>query len=290
MDWAAVDSLVDRAQTAEGLAYHRLGVFAARRLRAQGRPVPEAFEQEERLAALAAMTAGPALERVVAAAGQPLLVLKGPVLASRYPEDAPRPYRDLDLLAVDATATHRALVGAGAEPARDDPTRPGLHHEAPLVFPGLPMVLEIHRAPKWPDWASPPAAGDLFRLGRPYDGDDRLLVLPEGEHAVLVAAHSWAHRPLRRILDLIDVAVLAGPDDGAAAARRWGLERLWRTTAAAAAALLDGAAPPWPLRTWARDLPAVRERTEAEAALERRLAPLAARPPIAVLRARMRRR
>jgi hypothetical protein len=104
---------------------------------------------------------------------------------------------------------------------------------------------------------------------------------------VLLAAHAWAHRPLRRLLDLVDVLVLVRDGDreeAGAIARAWGVERLWGTTFAAAEALLGGGPPTWPLRSWARNLPEVRERSGPEARLEAVLAPFAALPPRAAVR------
>jgi len=290
VDWGAVDRLVARAPGPEAIMHHRLGVFAAHGLRQQGRPVPERYQEEERLAALAAMTARPTLERVLAHAGEPLLLVKGPELARHYPPETPKPYRDLDLVALDAPAVQRRLLAAGAEPVRDEPIRPDLHHEAPIVFPGLPMVVEVHRSLKWPDWAAPPPAAGLFERAAPAAGDERLLVLPAADHAVLAAAHAWAHLPLRRILDLLDVAVLLASGPGTkvsatALAHTWGVQRLWGTSLAAVEALFEGAPRPWPLRSWARDLPAARERTAVETALSRWLSPAACRPPAPALRA-----
>jgi hypothetical protein len=156
------------------------------------------------------------------------------------------------------------------------------------VLSGLPMVIEIHRALKWPRWAEPPSAAELFERAVPAPSDALLVLLPPAEHAVVVAAHGWAHRPLRRILDLLDVAVLTAADEecrAAAVARDWNLGRLWRTTIAAASGLFDDGPTSWPLRTWARDLPRARERTVAETALARWLAPAACLPPGAALRA-----
>jgi len=61
--WLSVDRLVDRASSTADILAHRLATFAARRLRAQGRPVPAELEHEERLAAVAAMTVPDVLAR-----------------------------------------------------------------------------------------------------------------------------------------------------------------------------------------------------------------------------------
>ena len=91
-------------------------------------------------------------------------------------------------------------------------------------------------------------------------------------HALLLAGHAWTHEPLRRLSELIDIAVVTQGTDRTAVrqlARRWGCERLWRTTERAVDAVLYGAAPPIALRTWARHLGDARERTILEAQLLR---------------------
>src|SRR5207244_6718120 len=85
--------------------------------------------------------------------------------------------------------------------------------------------------------------------------------LPPAEHALVVTANAWAHKPLRRARDLVDVAAMTAALDRAAldaAARTWGLERLWSSTIGAAEALLSGH-PTLPLRLWARDVLELRE-------------------------------
>jgi hypothetical protein len=105
-------------------------------------------------------------------------------------------------------------------------------------------------------------------------GVEGVLALQPTEHALILAAHAWAHTPLRRLLDIVDVAAAAdGLDRGELdrLAREWRLERVWRTTIAAADALLMEGRRTVPIRTWARHLPAVREQTVLEAHLERLL-------------------
>jgi hypothetical protein len=283
--WAALDALVDRASVPE-LLYHRLGAFGARRRRTRGLPVEPELEHEERLAALAAATGPATLARVLAVAPAPVVVVKGLEVARRYPDPALRPYRDLDLLTADPAGLQRALLDSGFEvvnPGREDAE----HHELGLVSPGLPMIVEVHGALKWLPGRAGPPAHELLAGAQPADDDPRVLRLPGPQHAVLVAVHAWAHRPLRRVLDLVDVLVVSeGEDRGALRrqAERWGVQRVWDTTLAAAEALLRGGPAPWPLRVWARDLPALRRRTVLEHALERWLAPFSALPPGAATR------
>jgi hypothetical protein len=60
----------------------------------------------------------------------------------------------------------------------------------------------------------------------------------------------------------------------AALARRWGCARLWGTTLAAIADVLEGAARSAAVALWARHLRGVRERTVLESHLESAVAPV----------------
>jgi hypothetical protein len=220
------------------------------------------------------------LARVGAAYGHPALVLKGPEIAARYPQPTLRPSHDLDLLVEDSATAFRALRDAGCDVVGTDPSD---HHELPLAFPDLPLTIELHSTPKWPAWGSPPSVRELLGAATAsLAGVDGAVALEPARHAVLTAVHSWAHRPLARVLDLVDVLVLLADGDPAEAnrwARLWGVERIWRSTLAAAGAVFGDAPRPWTLRTWARNTPAVRRPTRVEELLERCLSPLAALPP-----------
>ena len=277
--WSRLDELAARAPSVADLLHHGLGAVAARDLRQRGRPVPEPMAEEERFSAAAALATPAIIERVRAECDGRLLVLKGPEIARRYPNPGLRPQHDLDLLVEDPAKAHRALVAAGC---RVRHVRDSDHHEPPLAFPDLPLMIELHAAPKWPAGRRPPSAAELFATAvpSPWAGGD-VLVLPPDRHAVLVAAHAWAHRPLRRVLDLVDVlALLAGAErrEADAAAAAWDVAGLWRATLTAADSLLGGAPVPWTLRSWARNLPDVRERSPGERLLQRVLAPFAVMP------------
>ncbi len=278
----AVNRLVDRAPRHSDLAYHRLQVFAARHWRAQGRPVPGEFEREEQFAAVAGAAAPALLEQVRAAYDGPLLLLKGPEVAARYPDPTLRPFSDLDLLVTDAAAAQAALLEAGFTVVEGEHEKPELHHRAPLLAPGLPLVLELHDRPKWPRGKVAPARDELFAAAVPAQAAPDLLTLPPASHAVLLAAHAWAHRPLRRVLDVVDVALMLGDDSREAAAdvaRRWDVEGIWAATVAAADALFRGDRRPWPLLVWARNLVSVRERTVLASHFERWTAVFCELPP-----------
>ena len=147
------------------------------------------------------------------------------------------------------------------------------HHLRPLAWPQLPLTIELHRTPNHPSWLAPPPSRELLELSRPSaTGVDGLLGLLPAAHAVVIAMHSWAHQPLRRLLDLIDIMMVLEPSDRAEAgrlARRWGSHRVWRTTLSAAVSLLEEGSRAFALSTWARHLAEVRERTVLETHLAR---------------------
>ena len=277
--WARVGQLADRPGNDEDLFHHRLASIAAHRARSRGESLSGPLAEEEGYAAALALAARPVLERVLDAVPGPVLVFKGPEVACRYPAATMRPHHDLDLLVEDSAAAHAALLAAGCELVWD---RPSAHHELPVMFPDLPLIIELHHAPKLPAFARPVHAAELIAGAGPSRWDPRVLAPSPAEHAVLVAGHAWAERPLRRVLDLVDVELLLRDttrEEAGDVARRWGMERMWSATLAAADAILGPAPAPWTLRTWARNLPAVRRRSRREELLERALAPFAALPP-----------
>jgi hypothetical protein len=279
--WEAVDSLLDRAPSDEDVQSHRLDVLAARRRRARGQPVPEEFLRAERLAAVVHLAAPVMLDRVRASYDRPLIVLKGPEVAALYPDPALRGFGDLDLLVEDAADAHARLVAAGFVPVGDPDLYFGIHHLRPLANGRLPLTIEIHARPKWLEGRAAPSTADLLSRARPSVAAAGALAVPPAEHAVLLAVHSWAHEPLRRLRDLVDVAAAraaCGSGEPAAVAEAWGVGRLWRVTEAAVEALLCGGPEPWALRLWAQNLRRVRERTVLEQHLQRWLSDFAALP------------
>lgn len=278
--WEAVDHLLDRVADVGDVRAHRLDLLKADRLRRLGRRVPAVLAAEERASALRSLAAPLLLERVRAAAGRPLLVLKGPEVARWYPAPALRPFDDVDVLAADAPDTQRTLLGAGFVEVGDPRLYTGIHHLRPLHLPGFPLVVEVHERPKWVEGLPAPTAERLLAAAVP--APNGLLRLPPAEHAVVLAAHDWAHRPLEQLGRLIDVAAVCQGTSRAevdAVASAWGVERLWRTTADAVDALLHGSQPTWPLRTWARGLRSGREQTVLENHVERLLAGFSVLPP-----------
>jgi hypothetical protein len=284
--WDGVGRLIDSAPSLQDLRVHRLHLLAAERWRLQGRDVPDDLAAEERAAALRQVGASWILEKVRESIEGPLLVFKGAAIAANYPDPTTRPFSDIDLLVPDPQRAQQQLISAGFVPiGNPDEYYDDLHHLRPLVWPTIPILVEIHRHVSWVEWAPPPPNDVLFATA--VDGPG----LPEGVqtlappyHALVVAAHSWSTVPLRRALDLVDVAaLLEGRLDGEvhAVAAEVGLDRLWHTTARAADyLLLDGRSKPSSLRIWGRSTADVRDPTVLEHHFRRWVSTYWARPPI----------
>jgi hypothetical protein len=289
--WRAVDDVVDRAPTADDLRAHRLHLLAGQRLRVLGQTVPDEFVAAERLAAAVTLAAEIALERAREAYDGTLVLMKGLEVAQRYPSPTLRPFRDIDLLADRPHQAQRALIAAGFEPVgREDRFYEDQHHLRPVLLPGLPVLLELHRRPVWISWAPPPSTAEL--LSEAVDSATAIagvLAPSPAHHALLLAAHAWMGTPLRRILDFVDTTVVAEEADPVElwdAARRWQLGGVWRTTKATADAVLFGVpALPWHVRVWAGRVSAVRDRTVLRDHVVRLLSPFSVLPPNRALRA-----
>jgi hypothetical protein len=92
-------------------------------------------------------------------------------------------------------------------------------------------------------------------------------VLNPIHHALVVAVHHWAHVPLARCRDMVDVLALSAGSTEAEleqAATAWGIRRVWLTSSHAAKATLGLEGPTAPLRVWARHLRDMRERSVFE--------------------------
>jgi putative nucleotidyltransferase-like protein len=277
--WDAVDRLIDLAPQLSDIQSHRIGLLAARRWRATKREVPPQLLEDERRAQLAALMAPLVLERVRAAYDGPILLVKGPAIAARYPDPSLRWFKDLDLIVEDAEDVQKALANSGAEEVGDPEIFVDIHHLRPLRWPDLPLPVEIHSRPKWVEPLIAPSVPDLLSHARP--GAAGILVPSPGAHAILLAAHSWAHEPLRRLGDVIDIAALiegADRNELAELARSWKIERVWSTTLAALDAVLYRGPTPLTLQIWARNLSTVRERTVLEDHLRRWLSDFSALP------------
>ena len=263
-----VNALIDRSPSLEDLRHHRIELLAARRRRELGLELPDSLIAQERLSAAATLAAPVLLERVRAASDGPLVLFKGPRIARLYPDRALRSFRDLDVLVADADATQRSMLAAGFLEAGDPDLYEKIHHLRPLHWPGLPLVVEVHHSPKWVEGLEAPAAAELIEAAVPCAGaPDGVLELPAAHHALVLAAHAWAHRPLSRLRDLLDIRLVAEAADPAQIeelARAWGLRRIWATTAHSLDALFDGTRRPASLAIWARHLEQAREQTVLE--------------------------
>jgi hypothetical protein len=287
--WIGLERLLDATSDPAALRSHRLETAAARRWRETGRAVPEDFARLERLAVAVQLAAPSLLSRVREIVDGPILLHKGPQAASVYPDPTMRGFDDLDLVVADPVASQRALVQAGFVEIGDPVRYRDIHHLRPLELPGLPLRIEIHRHPKWPDRLQAPSLDELLEASVPAAVDVEGILAPSPtQHALVLAAHSWAHVPLRRLRDLLDVAAAAAlldADEAEAAAETWGVERVWATTLSAAEGVFGDSPETMPLRTWARHLVETRERTVFESHLQRLVSHFWELPPTAATRA-----
>jgi hypothetical protein len=278
--WPAIYALIDDASV-EGVLVHELGPLAAQGRRAAGKPVPEALAAEERAASFAALSAIALLKRIREIGAGPLVLLKGPEVAALYPPNGRR-FGDVDVLTPQATDLHRSLLEHGFLELDKPFDFREHHHLTPLRWPVVPLSVEVHLAPNWPRGIEPPPLAEILEAAVPsVVGVEGLLAPRRLHHVLLLAAHAWAHVPLRTLRELLDVAVLAADQDAAELDRiasSWGLGRIWRTTQRAIDSLFYGGSYPAALRVWARHLRAVRERTVFEGHLETVLHPFWERP------------
>ena len=263
--WAATDRLLAGA-TLPGILAHKLGPLAAHRLRRLGEAVRDPLAQEERSASIALLSAVPLLQRIRASSDAPLVLIKGPEIASRYPGRARR-FGDVDLLTSDPEGVHRALVGAGFVEFVDPEFEPTIehHHLQPLAWPTISLLVEIHRHPNWPLHVHPPSFEEIVEAASDSSlGIDGVTAPSPLHHALIMSAHAWQHEPFLTLRSLLDVAALAVETDGREldeTAGAWGIGRIWRTTRRTIDALFYGGRKTVPLRSWARHLESVRERT-----------------------------
>jgi hypothetical protein len=279
----------DSSPSVADLEYHRVELIAARRRREAGLTLSRELVERERAAAVTSLAAPALLARVRAAADGPLLLVKGPDVARYYPSPGLRDFRDLDLIVPDSPRTQRQLLAAGFEEVGEPALYEDIHHRRPLHWPGLPLVVEVHHAPKWLEGGTAPPTDELVAAAATQPRrQDWLLVLPPAHHALLLAVHGWAHLPLTRLRDLLDVALVAQaaePGEIDALAARWGIRRMWRATSRAIDAVLGGGSRPVSVAIWARHLEHARERTVLESHLQRWLGGLWGHPSYRVLAA-----
>ena len=79
----------------------------------------------------------------------------------------------------------------------------------PLVWPGIPLIVEVHRRANAPAWLPQLEASDILETGVPSTtGLDGLLAPSPAAHALILVAHSWAHYPVGRLRDVLALAVV----------------------------------------------------------------------------------
>jgi hypothetical protein len=279
--WDGVARLIDRHRdNVDGLALHGLAALAAELLEARSAAVPEMLRPYLERTRVMALAARFILGRVRDVSDGPILLFKGPEAAARYPHAA-RGYGDLDLLVPAAPAVQRQLRRGGFDELPDpEGVWVGIHHLPPLRWRGS-LYVEVHSAPHWPEELCAPSIDELVDAAVPSEagreaGVDGILAPHPAHHALLLAAHAWAHQPLGRARDLVDVGAFRAEADAAeirATARRWGISRLWQTTDRAIDGLLNGHSP-LPFRLWAGHIPDLREKTVVEDHVERVCSPM----------------
>jgi Uncharacterised nucleotidyltransferase len=286
--WRAAERVVgSRLGDPVAVCMQGLGPLAGELLERRGAPIPLPILQQQRMARVGMLAAPAVLARAREAWPGMMLLLKGPEVAARYPERA-RGFADLDLLVPDAREVQRSLLAAGFVEEEDpEGIWVGIHHLPPVRWPGLPLIVELHSEPKWPSGLVPPRKEELFEAAVPAAvGVTGMLAPAPAHHAVLLAAHAWAHQPLGRARDFLDVGALAVEADRTELerlARAWGVARVWSTTSAALDAFLTGRKTV-PLHVWAGHLSDLRVQTVLEHHLERMLSPFWGLPPATATR------
>jgi hypothetical protein len=277
-----LEQLIDQAPSVGVLRAHRLHLAAARIWRSRGVEVPEELIDSEHLAEVMAIAAPLLLARACAAYDGRLLLMKGAEVAAWYQCPSDRAFRDLDLLADDAPAAQRALIDAGFIEI-DDPNWYGdKQHLCPLAWPGLPLVVEVHRHPNQPAWLPRAGVAEIIETATASATEvDGLLAPAPAVHALLLVAHSWISSPLRRLADLLDLSTILGPagrEDAYQVARRWGWDGMLGVSLAATDAVFGDVGRSVSVGVWARHLTGVRDQTVLEDHLARIAAPVSALP------------
>lgn len=277
--WNRIDDLLERgAPEHRALRFHRLELLEARRRRAAGRPLGVELQRDEATAAMSELALPALLRRVREACEGELVLIKGAEVAIDYPGPRLRRFNDVDLLASDARAAQAALLAAGFVEVGEAWRYENIHHLRALWWPGLPLIVEIHERAKWPDGMTGPPAEELLAAAvQSRVGVEGIGALAPAEHALLLAAHAWAHEPLGRLGQLVDVAATlrrTEPREVETLARRWDCLRMWRTTHAAVRAVVEGDGRSPAVALWARHLRQVRERTVLEMHVSEAVGPI----------------
>ena len=267
--WDRVDDLVSPDRDLDDLRAHHLQLLAANRWRRLGVPVPEELLVEERGFVARRLAVDVVLRKVRESTGGPIIVFKGPEAAAHYPDAGMRPFVDIDLLVPDPEEARRRLLAAGfVNFGNQEDYYDGLHHVQPLRWSRLPLSIELHYHPNWIIWAPPPPSSQLFEDAVPARvGPSGISALSPAKHALVLAVNSWTDVPLRRVLDLVDIAAVLGTLDPASVqplADQWDVGHVWKTTISAMNDLLFDGPRPLSVRTWARATASVRDETVGE--------------------------
>lgn len=124
-------------------------LIAAGQWREYGKSVPATFSEAERVRAILTTATLFLLERVRVILSGPIVLIKVPGLAARYPTPTLRPFGDLDLRVADAQLSQRQLLKSGFISVDDELRHRSMHHGSPLVLRSLPLALEIHGSLGW---------------------------------------------------------------------------------------------------------------------------------------------
>jgi hypothetical protein len=228
--------VIDAHPEPSGIRRHGLAAIAVAHWEQTERRVPSSLRSSRHEQAVVSLETERILRLVrEMTEGNPILY-KGAEVAAYYPDPMLRMARDVDVLFADPVQVQTDLVARGwvVKPA------PGLHVDAlkntdvhqlaPLVWPGLALPLEVHRAPNWPRWASAPSFAEILEASQPsVTGIDGIRAPSTEHHTLMVLAHSWARQPFEQLSQLIDFALLRARCDDAElrrTAKAWGLARL----------------------------------------------------------------
>jgi hypothetical protein len=257
--WSRINQFTDFSisrSSVETLIYHGIGLLAAERLHVTGQPVPPLLQSERETATMVHLAGRALMQRIRDTIDGPMLLIKGPEIAAAYPHPNLRSYGDLDILVADSGKAKSALLARGFEEVNDYQFA---HTQRPLRWPGCPVLIELHHMLPWLTWMNTPPIDVYFERATPSGtATDGVTTLPKVDHTLLIAAHSWRHSPLRRVGDLIDIAVMAEDLESSELAARAGqlnMAGVWSTTTRATEAVLaQDSSLSFPLRTWARHL------------------------------------
>ena len=162
--------------------------------------------------------------RPLTGAGLEPVVLKGPLLAARYPEPGLRPMEDIDLLLPRAQHQRAldALADAGwtvARPARRDV------YDTMLTHPDVPSLsLELHYGLEHaPQRVTTLDAETLWSLRRPVECfGTPAFGLPLSEEIVFLGAHAGKpHHGFFRLIWIADLAMIVGLERESGATIDW---------------------------------------------------------------------